>query len=353
MTTTPIRTVRPPTVLQPTKKPVRWPIVLAIIGAPIACLEAWTLGAWLLDGPYQIDKYRDTSSFQWYLAWCYTAIALIVSVFIVVYLVRQCRRERKILTFDVMFVMCGGTLFWLDIGCNWFYPVFLFNSNWINLNTPLGNVPGVVNPHAGLYPDALLFTIPLESTCLLAIAMAMGKLVSWMRNRWPEMSMGRLLTLLFVVCMSIELLLEIPIIAAGLWTYTGGPSLPVGDFKWAVLELLGGAAVFSLTLLRVFRDDQGRSFVERNLDRVHPRRRPLVSLLAMYAVFQLVGDGLGNLVILSGPYSPKWQEMPNAVVNDTCDAPGVTGTAYGPCPGDEDYRMPGRQTKLPPGKTPE
>jgi hypothetical protein len=55
-------------------------------------------------------------------------------------------------------------------------------------------------------------------------------------------------------------------------------------------------------------------------------------------------------VIISAFYQGHWQETPSHLVNDVCNAPGITGTRYGTCPGDPGFRMPGRHSL--PGRSP-
>ena len=334
----------------PRKAAWSWPHYLAILGVPILVWEVWTLTAWLADGPRQITEFRDHDSLNWYLARFYEGLALAVAVPMLVYIVRGCRRARTIFTFDVMFVICGTSMFWLDQGINFFQPGVLMSSNWVNVNNPCGHMPFVVNPDCGRVPEPILLALCVEGLGMLALAVVAGRLVQWARQRQPGISTAKLLGLLVLFAVGIEIAFEIPIIASGLWTYTGGPSIPLGSqFRYALPEIIGGAAVFFIVAIRVFKDDKGRTFVERGLDGMKPRRAKLVMFLALYFVVQFLADGFGNIVALSGPYSPKWPEMPAYVVNDVCDAPGITGTRYGPCPGSPEYRMPGRQSKLGPG----
>ena len=67
----------------------------------------------------------------------------------------------------------------------------------------------------------------------------------------------------------------------------------------------------------------------------------------MYLIVQLLGGAVANVVVITGWYGSQWREMPSYVVNDVCDAPGITGTRYGPCPGSPGFRMPTRLTGLP------
>jgi hypothetical protein len=45
--------------------------------------------------------------------------------------------------------------------------------------------------------------------------------------------------------------------------------------------------------------------------------------------------------VIQSFYQAQWPTLPNYLVNDVCDAPGVAGSPYGLCPGSVGYRMPG------------
>lgn len=122
-------------------------------------------------------------------------------------------------------------------------------------------------------------------------------LVTWARGRWPGISNTRLLGGLLVtaLCVDAEDSIEIPIVALGLWTYAPSPvSIPLGGggFRYALPELFVGVVFFApLIALRLFRDDKGRTPVERGLEHHTPRGRKWITLLALYALFQLVSWG--------------------------------------------------------------
>jgi hypothetical protein len=71
----------------------------------------------------------------------------------------------------------------------------------------------------------------------------------------------------------------------------------------------------------------------------------------LYGALQLITIVPGNwFVIATGPYEEPWPKLPRDLVGNICDAPGITGTAYGPCPGSPGFRMPGRTTSDARGK---
>ena len=153
--------------------------------------------AWLADGPRQVTEFRDRTSASWYAAHAVEAAMLVVAVALIVHLVRDVRRQGRLLTFDVMFCLCGATLWWADEALNFWVPAFLPSSNFVNMNNPLGHMPGMINPDIGRAPDPLLFTIPLESAGMLLGVWLLCWLAGRIRQRRPQISTAKLLLVLF------------------------------------------------------------------------------------------------------------------------------------------------------------
>jgi hypothetical protein len=327
------------------------------MGVPFLMWEAWTVIAWLTDGPTQVTEFRDSTSANWYAARMYEGLAILVSIAVIVYVVRGCVRARRVLTFDVMFCLCGATVFWADLVVNGIHPILMVSSNFLNLNHPCGHMPFVVNPDCGRAPEPFLFWFPLETFGLLGAAIVAAAGVRWARQRWPGISTAKLLGLVLLGGLLVECIFEPPAVALGLWTYNANPltAIPLGKggaFRLPVIEIVAAGLWFGLLIaVRVLKDDRGRTLVERGLEQHTRCVRKAISLLALYGVFQFV-----NIVVATMPlwplgfYEGPWPRLPKYVVNDVCDAPGVQGTRYGPCPGSPGYRMPGRHSL--PGRSP-
>jgi hypothetical protein len=321
---------------------------------PILIWNAWTVIAWLAEGPSQVTEFRDRDSLSWYAARVFEGVAILGSILVIIHLVRGCRRAHRVLTFEVMFCLAGATLFWADYGINFFQPVFVVSSNFVNLNNTCGHMPFVVNPDCGRAPDPILFFFLLETFLLLACAIGVSKLVGCARNRWPGISTAKLFVLVLSMGMGIALV-EILILALGLWTYTGPRWMslsPGHGTQWHVFVWLETGLFFGfLTALYAFRDDKGQTLVERGLEHHTPRKRKAITMMALYACVQLVIWGPGTIPLAAVSfYQDGWAKQPAHLVNDVCDAPGLEGTRYGPCPGSPGYRMPGRRAL--PGRSP-
>ena len=128
-------------------------------------------------------------------------------------------------------------------------------------------------------------------------------------------------------------------------TYTTRDGLPSDQVTAITEDSAGGIWFATFIVLRNFKDDRGRSFLERGLEHHSPRAGRGITLLAMYVMFQFVMWVPGNLPQgLASFYAPQWPKMPPHLLNNACDAPDVAGTRYGPCPGSPGFGMPGRHS---------
>jgi hypothetical protein len=190
---------------------------------------------------------------------------------------------------------------------------------------------------------------------VLGGAMVMGALVRWIRKHWPNTRTVTLVAIVLLAGVKLDLLLELPAVALGLWTYVSPAhmSIPLGGgFRYSLTELFAGGVFFGgLAAVRIFKDDKGQAFVERGMEHLHPRTRKAVTMLALYGVCQVAVWFVASVpTMLYGPYERGWPNLPKYVVNNICDAPGIHGTRYGPCPGASGYQMPGRHSL--PGESP-
>jgi hypothetical protein len=320
------------------------------VAEPILVAESWTLGSWLADGPHQITSFRNTHSTTSYAAHTLEALTALAAIAVLVIVVRDCRRQRRLLTFDVMFCLAGATMFWADSACNFFQPTFLFSSDFVNLNNPCGHMPLVVNPDCGGAPDPTLWLWLVETFGILGAAMLVGRLLQRISSRRGGLSTRRLIAYALASGIVLDLLLEPAMIALGLWTYPAPKfmSLPLGgDLRYPIVETFAGGLWFgSLIAIRAVKDDRGRALVERGLDHLPARRRRAVSMLALYGFFQLSIWCLASIPLwFYGPYEPAWHNTPASIVNGICNvpgstAPGTSGSPYGLCPGSPGYRIP-------------
>jgi hypothetical protein len=329
-----------------TAEPRRWGTIvpaLALAGAGCLAVQGWVWLSWLADGPEPVRQYRDHDSTSWYVARFFEGLIVLVAVGMLVHLVRSCRRERR-LTFDAMLCLAGAAAYWIDPIDNWLQPLFMYSSNWVNLANWSGHVPFVVNPDAGRMPEPVLFIGLCYTFGFPAFLMVINAGMGWARRRWPGLSFARLLGLTLLAGAAIDVIFELPMFKLRMWAYPGTPDVgifPHGATKFPLVEIAVAGLVFGgLAALRFFKDDRGRNVLERGAAHLKPRLRGPASVLALVAVTNVAFFTAGVVEMAVGLYAAPYKKMPAHLVNGLCDAPGFTGTRYGPCPGSPGYRIP-------------
>lgn len=332
-----------------------WPQYLALVGAAILLVEIYTVGSWLVDGPYQITQYREGYTRDWYAARVFEGGIIILSIYVIAKVVRGCRQQKRLFTFDVLFCLTGFSMLWASSMVNFFTPMFAFSSNLVNLNDVCGYIPFVVNEDCSRSPNPVLFIGLFETFGLLGVAMLLGKIATWLRSRWPGIRNTQLFGFFLLGGMTFVLLEPLLIIPLHLWTYPGTPiSLELGGTAWRY-PLFPEILCFGFMLgipaaVRFFRDDRGHTLVERHMEHYSSRVRTLVSGLALYTFAQIAVIGCATIPLWPMAFHQlEWGQLPASLNNGLCDQPGVVeNTRYGPCPGSPGFRMPMPGT-LPPG----
>lgn len=327
-----------------------WPLTyyLAGLGAIFLFFEIWTLTAWFADGVSSVTAFRDPNSIDAHAAMVYEIIAVIVAITVAIYAIRSCIRERR-LTFDAKFCIMGGLLYWVDPFANWAQPIFYYSSNWVNLGNWCGHAPFMVNPDCGRLPEPVLFLGCLYTFGFLAFCMGLNKIMGLIKHRWPEISAVKLIGVTFVLAMIIDVALEVPITFFRLWFYPGWPlSITGSAVRYPFFEPIIAAILWAgLAAVRFYKDDKGRTIVERGMDHLAPRSRSFVTILGLVGISQGLAFISVTILVAHGPYMEQFPRMPAWLVNNMCDAPGITGTAYGPCPGSPGYLAPLRHLPNP------
>lgn len=323
-----------------------WPQYLALAGIPIFALETWTIVSWAIAGPHEITRYRHGHTLDWWGARGFEAFMIAVSLWVLRRIVRDCRQRARALTFDVIFCLCCATLIWASAGNNVFEPMFSISSNFVNLDDFCGHNPLVVNPDCGAFANPILFLGLLETFGLLGCAMLLGAVVERLRARWPQLSTPQLIALTCAGGCVLVLGEPALLVPLHLWTFPGTTwSLTLGGtgFRYPVFPeiLVFGLWIGLVASIRIFKDDRGLTLVERGLDGYRPATRTAITVLALYAAVQLATWGPATAPMwVMGFDQHQWAKLPPQLQNGLCDAHGVTGSRYGPCPGSPGFRMP-------------
>jgi hypothetical protein len=317
---------------------------LALAGGLLLAVQLAVLRAWLGSGPHAITRYRVHHGTPWWAAVAFQAAAVGMAVWVLVFVVRGCLRQRR-LTIDAKICLAGLLTAWLDPFTNFMQPLFMYSSNFVNLNSWGAHYPLVINPDAGRLPWPILFLGCMYAFGLLAFAVIMNAIVRMIVRRFPALTRVQVLMVTLGLGVLFDLALEIPMFRLRLWAYPGAPNTLAlwsrSSYKYSLWEIIpAGIAFASVAAVRFFKDDANRTVTERGLERHHRSVRTALSVLALIGLFNTVWLASTAFQAGVGLYAAPYPKLPAYIINGMCDPPGATGTAYGPCPGSPGYRLP-------------
>jgi hypothetical protein len=227
---------------------------------------------------------------------------------------RPWRRERTVTT-DGLLVAAFATLWFEDPLSAYYGHWFTYNANLINFGSWVHDVPGWMSygkPGAMLVEPIVL--IAPVYVYFIVIGTMLG---SWVMRRagerWPHLSTLQLIGVCFAAMAVLDFIAEGLIwLPLGFWEYPGGIGLlfPGTYHKYPINELLTIATIFTaIACLRHFRDDHGRTLVERGIDklRVGSAGQTALRFLAIAGAVHLIlflGYNLPNSWI--GAHSRPW-----------------------------------------------
>ena len=309
---------------------------MAAAGLVLLVWMGWTLIAWATSGDvHQITTFRDHSLASWVAAIVYETLFAVLAVGLIAYVARGVIRARR-LTFDAMVLFALFTSSWLDPAFNFYKQIFLYSSQFVNVNAWCGKMPGILNHECGRMPEPLV--IPILYMMVLLAAILAGRVVARLQARSAHWSVGRTIAVAAVFGVVFDFCMEMPSLALHLWSYASGPNglAPPGirgaDRYSLTTAFTFGFIAASVTALRVHRDDRGLSVLERSgAVQSLGRLRGWVVLCAVIGWVQLTVIVSFLPAMLAAPYAGAWPRgLPKQLVNGLCDN-NARGTTSYPC----------------------
>lgn len=308
----------------------RW---LAWCALPLLAYEAWTLAGWLADGPGQVTLFRDHGSTSWYAARAVEALVLLSVAGWVAHVIREHRRHGHLSTDGLLIIGMFSAAFW-DPVYNWLTPAWLYSSNFLNVNDWLAHAPLIANPDAGRMPWPVIIVGVGYPLWGVGFAALVNVAMRGLQRRRPDAAAPALVLLAFAVSGGLTVASFAVFRALDLMAAPGYRLHALADSELIVFFWSGGLVFGGLACLRFFRDDRGRTLVERG-------GRGAVNVLAAIAACQLIViTGWGFLTVPLSLHSAPYPPTPRHLINGLCDAPGAGATTYGPCPGSPGFRLP-------------
>jgi hypothetical protein len=307
------------------------------VGALFLAVQAWTWLSWLTSGPGQITRFRDTSlpSWKWAIA---LQVSQVVMMVVVLAAVARHARQARAVTFNVLYVAGCLFLVWLDPMLNYFRIGFFYSSNFVNVESWLGHVPGQIAPYVNITPQPLLWEVATYTGVFIAFTLLLGRVWKGLAQRFPGAPAPALFGGTLGAALALNLVLELPFVRTGLFAYPAAAhrfALWGGEtYQFPLVECLGASLFWtaSAALLMSMRAD-GLTAVERGVETIPAGKlRTGARFLAiagyLHVIFLAFPMGLAQLGPLYTDAFPTGyaQDLHNGWCGDD-------GQPYGPCPG--------------------
>lgn len=230
--------------------------------------------------------------------------ALFLLYYLVTCVILPWQRERRFIFDGRLLIGCLGVHF-VDPIFNYFSPTFLQNAYSLNRGSWANFIPGYASPSGSAgYVEGILWAAALYGLFGIAAAKIGGWILARLRERHAGIGNVAAYGILFAIIAIGDLVVENFFVRAEIYIFWGSWSpvtLWAGEvYQFPLYEtLLATIYALGFVWLRDSRDDEGRSFVERGVDRIKLGAN-LRSLMMFCAVvgFSLVW----SIVSYFGPY---------------------------------------------------
>jgi len=309
--------------------------VWAAVGAGFLVLQAWIYGSWLASGDLAAVGDGPTPVPGWMAATIrlFEVGSLVgFAAFVWFFLVRPWRRSGH-LTLDGLFTLAFLTMFWQDPLMNFFSTWFTYNTSFIAVGSWAPHIPGWFSPQGNNLPQAVTMFLPAYAYGMFGQVLLAGVLLRRIERRWPGISRVRLVALCWATLIVADVIIEIIAIRCGLWAFPGAIrefSLFAGtrhQFPMYEAVTLAGF-ITAVTVVRHFRDDQGRTAVERGVDHLGGSTRQQTGrrFLALVGFCNVAYLAYNLSFSLFGLYGDPWVEgvKSRSYLTDGFCGPGTT-----------------------------
>lgn len=314
----------------------------AILGLFFVVLQSYVYLSWVTGPDFKrTDPGADvvpTIVKGW--AWFVQIATLIAIAMAIVWVVRQSLRERR-LTFDGMLLIAWMTVAWQDPILNYIRPTFFYNAYLISYGSWVESIPGWISPNGGNLASPLFMSGFGYLSCML-FSIGVCSLMRLAKRRIPSIGLFGLIAVALSAGFFMDLLYEVFMVRTSLYAYSGAVqwiSLWGGErYQFPLYESLFWGAVWGASgALRYFRDDKGRSVVERGADSlaVTERTRTVIRTLAIIGFLNLVYVGFNICINFA------------ALMIDQTPTGYPTYLRTGLCGEGTDYACPGPEVPIP------
>ncbi len=301
-------------------------------------LIAYVWTAWIVSGDFQVNTIGRGQEPDWYVITVRCVeigFGVIFTGWILWRFVIGPKLRTGRLSFDGLFFLACWLCFFQEPWMNWINLQFLYATTFVNFGSWLEQIPGWSMPNARLIPVPMVYG--MAYLWMLGFGAWLGsRYMARQRRKDPGRSAGRVVWQTFAVMVLVDLIVESIMVHLQLINYPrtiSSLTLWAGtDHQFPVYEMLAWPGTFIiLSSLHFFRDDQGRSWPERGIDRLGIRNGKLHTF-ARFAAIAGVAQ-LAILVAFNIPYQVYGlhaDKVPDAYLERPWRMGGVCGpnTAY-------------------------
>jgi hypothetical protein len=242
-----------------------------------------------------------------------------------------------------MIVLAGAMLFFWDMSLNHTATALLYNSNFVNFGAwANGAWPGWLSPNGNRLPEPVLICQPGYTSLVFSQVMLMLAVLRRIRARRPGLGPLGSVLILAGGLVVLDTVVESILLRIGIYAYPTGIralTLFAGEtYQLPMTEPLffAGLGLGSIAALSHFRDDRGRTVVERGADALPITGRGVTGV-RLLAVFGAVHAAFAVLYFLPCQWLATHGDAfpggyPSYMINKVCDYQGQDATLP-PCPG--------------------
>jgi hypothetical protein len=191
------------------------------------------------------------------------------------WLIRPWIRERRLTTEGMALIAALCLYFPYDITNNYTTFFFQYNAHFWNVGSWLGAMPGAMVPRSHNVVEPIIFMFPAYAWGVFLPMLWGAKFMAWLRKRRPGIGNAGLLGITLLLCCFFDLVGEGTVVLLQIESYYGAQhhlsifggtihQFPVYETLFIGLLYVGGSA------LLFFRDDKGRTFVEKGGETTEP-----------------------------------------------------------------------------------
>jgi hypothetical protein len=209
------------------------------------------------------------------------------------WLIRPWMRERRLTTEGMVLIAALCLYFPYDITNNYVSFFFQYNSHFWNVGSWAGEIPGSIIPRGHNVVEPPIFMFPAYAWGVFLPMLWGSKFMGFLRRKYPAMGNFGLIGITLGLCCIFDLIGEGTVVALQIESYYGAQhhlsffggtiyQFPAYETLFIGLLYVGGAA------LLFFRDDKGRTFLEKGVDNVRNGTKQL-ALVGFLVTVEFLG----------------------------------------------------------------